>query len=326
MSCLKINNLTLKFGGVTAIDSVNVEVIKGQVFSIIGPNGAGKTSLFNTITGIYLPTEGKIFFQGKELKKTFSFAFLIVLGVAFLLSGFLVLCLYNIEYLWEQIIINDYIYQEPFNWQAAFVKFQAITLELMQDHNFWIFFNSGLLASLAMIMSWKHSVVTPHFVSRKGLSRTFQNIRLFPQMTVAENVLMAAESRNRKSAASITKELLELTELTRHSEQLSTNLPYGLQRRLEIARAMALNPEILLLDEPAAGMNPSEAKELVELIAKIKKRGITIILIEHHMKVVMDISDRIAVLDYGNKIAEGTPEEIKQNPQVIKAYLGSEDE
>ncbi len=271
MSCLKINNLTLKFGGVTAIDSVNVEVIKGQVFSIIGPNGAGKTSLFNTITGIYLPTEGKIFFQGKELKKTFSFAFLIVLGVAFLLSGFLVLCLYNIEYLWEQIIINDYIYQEPFNWQAAFVKFKAITLELMQDHNFWIFFNSGLLASLAMIMSWKHSVVTPHFVSRKGLSRTFQNIRLFPQMTVAENVLMAAESRNRKSAASITKELLELTELTRHSEQLSTNLPYGLQRRLEIARAMALNPEILLLDEPAAGMNPSEAKELVELIAKIKK-------------------------------------------------------
>jgi len=256
---LKVQDLGMNFGGLRALDAVDLDVKKNEIVALIGPNGAGKTTFFNCITGIYPPTEGDvlIFPQGKDRPKRIN----------------------------------------------------------------------GL---------------KPNTVTEKGLARTFQNIRLFPNMTVLENVMIGRHCRMRagvlgavlrggstmreeKAAVEDSYAILEKIGLDSFVNEFAKNLPYGAQRRLEIARAMATEPFLLLLDEPAAGMNPNETRDLDELIKRIRdEEGISILLIEHDMKLVMSLSDRIFVVDYGRKIAQGTPEEIRNNPAVIKAYLGEE--
>ncbi|MCI9349209.1 MAG: ABC transporter ATP-binding protein [Oscillibacter sp.] len=274
---LKVENVTMQFGGVVAVDNLNLEVNKGEIVALIGPNGAGKTTAFNVITGVYQPTNGAVWFQG------------------------------------EKIVENH-----PQGKMKAMYKGE----------------HAGEYSQVI--------APTPDKVTRLGMARTFQNIRLWKSQTVFENVLIAKHCRTASNVFSATfrlnhkeeaaqranvEELLETVGLSDVRDELATSLPYGKQRRLEIARALAAEPKLLLLDEPAAGMNPQETDELTAFIGEIRKRfGLTIFLIEHHMNLVMDISERIYVLDFGKLIAQGTPAEIQNNKRVIDAYLGvSED-
>ena len=251
---LEVDGLTLRFGGLTALDDVSFDIKEGEILGLIGPNGAGKTTCFNAITGVYKPTTGTIRFQGESLagKKRFE-------------------------------------------------------------------------------------------ITKAGIARTFQNIRLFPTMTALENVLIGADAQHttgifsalfrlpkhrREEADGHQKamELLGFMGLAKKADELAANLSYGDQRRLEIARAMATQPKLICLDEPAAGFNPQEKRVLMDLIRKVRDQGFTVLLIEHDMRLVMGVTDRIVVLEFGKKIAEGTPAEIRDNPAVIAAYLGVEDE
>lgn len=255
---LEVNNLTMDFGGVRALNGVDLDVRAGEIVALIGPNGAGKTTFFNCVTGIYYPTKGDVLLHSPGRMKPKS------------LKG-----------------------------------------------------------------------LKPNQVTVAGLARTFQNIRLFSQMTVLENVMIGRHCRTKafilgalfrpKSTRQEEKEIidysysiLEKVGLADLANEYSKNLPYGAQRRLEIARALATDPLLLLLDEPAAGMNPQETNDLVKLIQNISSGGQSILLIEHDMKLVMTLSERIFVMDYGRKIAQGTPDEIRNNQDVIKAYLGEE--
>lgn len=277
-SVLRIENITMQFGGVVAVDNLSMEVNEGEIVALIGPNGAGKTTAFNAITGVYEPTNGAVYFEDK-------------------------------------LVIENH----P---QGKMKKLY-----------------SGKNADM-----YKDVIVkTPDQLTELGMARTFQNIRLFKSMTVFDNVLTAKHLRrtsnifsaalrlNYKEEAAMrkeTEELLKLVELYDVKDEIATGLPYGKQRKLEIARALATKPSLLLLDEPAAGMNPQETAELTEFIHYIREKfNLTILLIEHHMNLVMDISDRIYVIDFGEEIAEGVPAEIQANKKVIDAYLGvSEDE
>lgn len=254
MNVLKLENVTMKFGGVTAANNLNVEVETGKIVALIGPNGAGKTTAFNVITGVYAPTSGDVY-------------------------------------------LND----------------EKIT---------------GL---------------TPDKITKKGIARTFQNIRLFKELTVLDNILIATHlnvksnfissamrmpwaKKEEKEMREKAEMLLDKLGLLGIKNEISSSLPYGEQRRLEIARALATDAKLLLLDEPAAGMNPHETMMLTEFIKTIRNEfNLTIFMIEHHMDLVMEISDKIYVLDFGQLIAEGTANEVKNNPRVIEAYLGVEE-
>ena len=251
MAELIIEKVSKRFGGLLAVENLNLKVPEGKILSLIGPNGAGKTTVFNMITGVYPPSEGKITYKGKKLNHLRS---------------------------------NRIIAQ--------------------------------------------------------GIARTFQNIRLFKSMTVLENVKVGmhcwthsgavrallktpAEKREEKEIVEKSLEILDFMGLTRFHNDYASGLPYGEQRRLEIARALATQPELLLLDEPAAGMNPRETADLMDLIIKLRETGLTIFLVEHDMRLVMGISEIVTVLDYGQKISEGTRKEIQHNEKVIEAYLGT---
>ena len=251
---LKVNGLTVEFGGLAALDDVTFDIKRGEILGLIGPNGAGKTTCFNAITGVYRPTRGTVTFDGAPLGK-----------------------------------------------------------------------------------------MSQHKITRKGIARTFQNVRLWGEMTALENVAVGTDARHKSSVFSAIMRtprlyreehdavdrgmaLLEFVGIGARAAEKASNLPYGDQRRLEIARALATEPKLLCLDEPAAGFNPSEKSALMELIQKIREDGYTVLLIEHDMRLVMGVTDRIVVLEFGRKIADGSPREVRENPAVVAAYLGVPDD
>ncbi|GAA5160558.1 MULTISPECIES: ABC transporter ATP-binding protein [Amycolatopsis] len=251
---LQLTDVTMRFGGLTALDRVSFGIRRGEILGLIGPNGAGKTTCFNAMSGVYRPTSGQVLLEGKPLGKS-----------------------------------------------------------------------------------------SRHGITQLGIARTFQNIRLFGEMTALENVVVGADARAKTSvlgallrlprhhreeqeAVDRAMALLEFVGIADRAADKAKNLPYGYQRRLEIARALATEPKLLCLDEPAAGFNPAEKEELMQLIRKIRADGYTVLLIEHDMKLVMGVTDRIVVLEFGKKIAEGLPAEIRENPAVIAAYLGVPDD
>ena len=274
---LHVENVTMQFGGVVAVNNLSMDINEGEIVALIGPNGAGKTTAFNCITGVYEPTNGRVDYMGKTIVE---------------------------------------------NYPTGKMK-RAYAGE-----------NNGMYT--------KKIVRTPDKITQLGIARTFQNIRLFKSQTVFNNVLIAMHMRRTSNVFTATfrlnlkeehrmreeaMELLKIVGLDGVADELAISLPYGQQRRLEIVRALATHPKLLLLDEPAAGMNPQETEELGRFIQDIKEKfKLTVFMIEHHMNLVMGISDRIYVIDFGKQIAEGTPKEVRDNPAVIAAYLGVDEE
>ena len=305
---LSVENVTMQFGGVVAVDNLSLEVNEGEIVALIGPNGAGKTTAFNVITGVYQPTNGRVAFLDETIIRNHP----------------------------QGKMKKSYKGKHGGMYTAEYAPEEALAGEAL---NAW---REGEKARDAHAFTAHVLAPTPDEITKLGMARTFQNIRLWKSQTVFDNVLIAKHLRKKSgffSAAFHTnakeeaaqradvERLLELVGLSDVKNELATSLPYGKQRRLEIARALATEPTLLLLDEPAAGMNPQETEELTAFIGEIREKfNITIFLIEHHMNLVMGISDRIYVLDFGQLIAQGTPDEIQNNERVIDAYLGVADD
>ena len=276
---LRMENITMQFGGVVAVNDLSLDVPEGKIVALIGPNGAGKTTAFNCITGVYQPTNGRVEFMGETM-----------------------ICSHP-----TGKMKKNYLGSDP----KKFLDQKIVT-------------------------------PTPDHVVQLGIARTFQNIRLWKSMTVFDTVLVAKHMRAKQNVFSAitranaseearmreeTMALLKEQGMDQYKDEIATSLPYGLQRRLEIARALATEPKLLLLDEPAAGMNPQETLELAQYIKEIRdSHNLTVFLIEHHMDLVMKISDYIYVIDFGSEIARGVPKEVQQNKRVIEAYLGVAEE
>ncbi len=342
MSLLEVRGITMRFGGLTAVDDVSFSVEPGQIFSVIGPNGAGKTTLFNAITGVYEPTSGSVRFKGAPVRLEADAALAVRAAIVAVAAGCSAFLAINCQELWTAAITSHYALGQAFPWSDACAAawYHARSVSFV-----WGVLPAVVGAALGaatVVTLWQRARRTPDLIARAGLARTFQNIRLFADLSLIENVLVGMDSRLkcgywtnmlrlpalRRERAWSEREAMELLQFVGLSERAhgaAHGLPYGHRRRLEIARALASRPTVLLLDEPAAGMNPSEVGDLMELIRRVRDRGVTVILIEHHMKLVMGISDRIVVLQYGMKIGEGTPAEIRANPRCVEAYLGSED-
>lgn len=336
-SMLNVSGLSLSFGGVKAVKDVSFSVYENEIVSVIGPNGAGKTSLFNAITGLYDLDKGRVEFDGVEVRKAITLTVIVRFLLVAILSGVFLHLLVNIQEIWGETIAKLYIYLTPFPWEEA----ALMGLQSFWTKPLWSLMLGFVVGGLGAWASWIRGRRSPSLVTSRGIARTFQNIRIIPKMSVLDNVVLAVDKgswspfwraglatvrhRRLESAVRVAAfEELKFVGLHDHADSLAAELPYGLQRRLEIARALALKPRLLLLDEPAAGLNTAESEQLMQLISQIKNQGISVILIEHHMKVVMKISDRVLVLDQGRLIAEGTPAEIKSNARVIEAYLGDD--
>jgi branched-chain amino acid transport system ATP-binding protein len=340
MAILATDSVTLKFGGLTAVNAVSLAVQRGEIFSVIGPNGAGKTSLFNSISGVYKPSAGKVFIDERIARKGVSLQLLWSLIFTAAFTALFFLLIYHVSSLWEAAITSRFEFQQAFDWWGSLSASRTYFLEQPVLALVLPLLLGAVLGALGALKVWQGSRQNPEVCASLGLSRTFQNVRLFPQLSAVENILIGMHrrlsrgfwkymlrlpscKRQEKAAHTEALALLRFVDLEDAAGRPAGALPYGFQRRLEIARALASGPAVLLLDEPAAGMNPTESVKLMGLITRIKARGVTVVLIEHDMKVVMGISDRVAVLDYGNLIAEGTPHEVRCNPKVIEAYLGA---